>query len=297
MVGLVSPASATKRERILECAAFLEKLGYQVTIGKSCFQSFHGYLSGEDILRAEDLNQMFADKQIKGIFCVRGGYGCGRIMEFIDFDMIRQNPKVFVGYSDITSIHLAIQKLCGFVSFHGPMVSSNMLEHYDEYTKQSLEQFLFMRKTDQISFQNPESGSFEIISEGSAEGILIGGNLAVLINSIGTFYAPDFQGKALFLEDVGESIPRIDRMMTQLRLMGVFEQVSAILLGDFAECGENSDQSFGIKELIMEIFGGLNIPVISNIKCGHCFPTATIPLGARCSIDTKMRTIVMECGR
>lgn len=288
-VGLVSPSSPTTPERVELCKAFVEQLGFHVIVGKSCKKSCHGYLAGTDIERANDINEMFKNPEVKGIFCIRGGYGSARIMELLDYNMIRKNPKIFVGYSDITNLNLAFIKLCNFVTFHGPMVSSNMLEHFDEYTRKSF--FAAISMNEEYEFYNPVGEKLHIISHGRAKGRIVGGNLALLINMIGTFYMPDLRGTILFIEDVHESVPRVNRMLDQLSLLGVFEKVSGILIGDFTECGNDEDENFQIIDLFSEYFSKLNIPVISNIKSGHDYPMGTIPLGTFCNIDTVKKKI------
>lgn len=284
-VGLVCPSSPVSRERILACKAFVEGLGYEVTIGKACYETLHGYLAGSASHRARDINKMFADPTIKAIFCVRGGYGSSQLMDQLDYDVIARNPKIFVGYSDITNLNVAFHTLCDMVTFHGPMVSSNMLEHYDEYTKTCFEAAIHMKT--ELVLQNPESEPFKVLAHGIGKGTIVGGNLSLMMNLLGTFYAPDFKGKILFIEDVYESIPRIHRMLDQLRILHVFDQVAGILIGDFSECSKEDQNTYSIDDFMEEYFCKMTIPVISRVKCGHCFPTATIPLGFTCSMDTK----------
>lgn len=285
MVGLVCPSSPVLHERLLACKAFVESLGYQVTIGKSCYETLHGYLAGSALHRAKDINLMFANPKIKAIFGVRGGYGSSQIMELLDYDLIARNPKIFVGYSDITNLNIAFYTLCNMVTFHGPMVSSNMLEHYDDYTRGCFEAAIHMGE--ELRLYNPESEPMKVIVHGNCKGIVVGGNLSLLINLLGTFYAPDFKGKVLFIEDIGESIPRIHRMLDQLRILHVFDQVVGILIGEFSDCSKEDHDAFSIDDFIEEYFAYMKIPVISRVKCGHCYPTATIPLGLTCKINTK----------
>lgn len=288
-VGLVSPSSPTSPERVELCKSFVEQLGFRVIVGKSCKKNHHGYLAGTDIERANDMNEMFENPEVKGIFCIRGGYGSARIMRLLDYNMIRKNPKIFVGYSDITNLNMAFLKLCNLVTFHGPMVSSNMLEHFDDYTRESF--FAAIDMNGEYDFCNPVGEELHIISHGRAKGRIIGGNLALLINMIGTFYMPDLRGSILFIEDVHESVPRVNRMLDQLSLLGVFEQVNGILIGDFTECENDDDKSFQILDLFSEYFSQLKIPVISNIKSGHGYPMGTLPIGTICNIDTVKKRI------
>lgn len=292
MVGLVCPASPTTVDRVLACKAFVEGMGYQVKLGRSCFESFHGYLAGKKEQRAKDINQMFADPKVKAIFCIRGGYGSSQLMELLDYEMIARNPKIFVGYSDISNLNIAFNTLCQMVTFHGPMVSSNMLEHYDDYTKSCFETTIHMG--DELKFNNPVSEPLRIIVAGQASGPITGGNLALIINMLGTFYAPDFRGKILLIEDINESIPRIHRMLDQLRLLKVFDQVAGVLIGDFSGCDKEEHGRYDVNDFMKEYFSELFVPVISNLKVGHCHPTATIPLGMTCRIDTDSQSIVFR---
>lgn len=291
-VGLVAPSSPTSPERVDQCKSFIEQLGFRVIVGDSCKKRFHGYLAGTDEERASDINRMFADKRVKAIFCIRGGYGSARIMRYLDYNLIQRNPKIFVGYSDITNLNMAFFTRCNMVTFHGPMVSSNMLEHFDDYTRDSF--FKAITMTKELEFKNPNDEAFHVISQGKARGQIVGGNLALLINMIGTFYMPDLRGKILFIEDIYESVPRVNRMLDQLLLLGVFEQVSGILVGDFSDCRNDDDDSFLIEDLLMEYFSNLRIPVLSNVRSGHCHPMGTIPLGTICEMDTFHNKVIFQ---
>ncbi len=289
-IGIIAPSSPVAPDRVDKCIELLESMGYRVKTGKGCKMEYHGYLAGIDEVRAEDINQMFADQTVKGIFCLRGGNGSGRLMRLLDYNLIRQNPKVFVGYSDITNLHMAFNRLCGFVTYHGPMVSSNMLEHYDDYTRCSFEAVLNMEKY--LEFTNPCDENIECLIPGCAQGKLIGGNLSLLINMLGTFYAPVMQGAILFIEDIHENIANIDRMVGQLRLLGVFDQIAGLILGDFSECNNDGDPSFLIDEYIRDEFKDLKIPVLYKVKVGHCYPTGSFPMGAHCILNANDRKII-----
>ncbi len=288
-IGLIAPSSPVKPEILDQCIELMQTMGYRVKLGKSVKLSYHGYLAGPDDIRAEDVNTMFADNEVKAIFCIRGGNGSVRIMDKIDYDIIRRNPKVFVGYSDITNLNMAFYHLCDMVTFHGPMVSSNMLDHYDGYTRESFETTINMGKS--LDFINPEKQEIKVVTEGYGEGTIIGGNLSLLINMLGTFYAPDFKDKILFIEDVHESVPNVDRMIMQLFQLHIFEQIKGLIIGDFSECENSYDSNYLIQEYIVDTFKDVKIPVMYNIICGHCFPTATIPLGVNCIMDTKDKII------
>jgi muramoyltetrapeptide carboxypeptidase len=289
IVGLVCPSSPVSRQRVLACKAFVEGLGYQVKVGRACYESYHGYLAGSSVQRADDINLMFAEPTVKAIFCIRGGYGSSQIMELLDYEVIARNPKIFVGYSDITNLNVAFNTLCNMVTYHGPMVSSNMLEHFDEYTRRSFEAALRMET--ELIHQNPAAEPMKVLAPGACEGIVVGGNLALIINLLGTFYAPDFHNKVLFIEDIYESIPRIHRMLDQLRLLHIFDQVAGVLVGDFSESSKEDNDTYGIEDFLQEYFADMKIPVMSNVKCGHCYPTATIPLGLTCTMDTNSNLV------
>lgn len=292
MIGLVAPSSPVPSEKIDECILLLQNMGYRVKEGASCRKTYRGYLAGTDRERAKDINDMFADKDVKAIFCLRGGNGSVRIMNLLDYKMIRQNPKIFVGYSDITNLLMAFNTLCGFVTYHGPMVYSNMLKHYDDYTKASFEAVLNMEE--QYTFQNPPGKEIKVLVPGKACGQLTGGNLSLLINMLGTYWAPDFQDKILFIEDIYENIPNIDRMICQMEALGIFDQIAGVLIGDFSECENEYDPKYLINEYIQEQFAGLKVPVMYNIGVGHCYPTGSLIMGCDCQIDTEKKEIVLK---
>ncbi len=291
-VGLVCPASGVTPERVEACAAFVRQMGYYVRIGKSCKKSYHGYLAGRDEDRALDINEMFASPDIKAIFCIRGGNGTGRIMNLLDYDMIRKNPKIFIGYSDITNLNMAFYQMCDMVTFHGPMVSSNMLEHFDCYTKKCFYDVLNMEE--KYEFVNPPEKKIEVIAPGKAEGRIIGGNLSLLTSMIGTFYAPNFENTILFIEDIYEPVSSVNRMLDQLFHAGIMQQINGLLIGSFDEAENKDDPEFLVPDLMREYFRGFDKPVIAGICCGHCFPTAMLPLGARCEIDTNEKKILFR---
>jgi Uncharacterized proteins, homologs of microcin C7 resistance protein MccF len=289
-IGVIAPSSPVDPDRVDRCIVMLKNMGYQVKEGAGCRMKYHGYLAGTDEIRARDINQMFADQTVNGIFCLRGGNGSGRLMKLLDYNLIRQSPKVFVGYSDITNFHMAFNQLCGFVTYHGPMVSSNMLEHYDDYTRESFEAVLNM--DDYLEFKNPCDEEIKCLIPGYAEGKLIGGNLSLLINMLGTFYAPVMQGAILFIEDIYENISNIDRMVGQLRLLGVFDQIAGLIIGDFSECKNDGDSSFLIDEYIQDEFKDLKIPVLYKVKVGHCYPSGSFPMGAYCILEATEKKII-----
>lgn len=288
-IGIIAPSSPVSLEKLNQCQKVLEDMGYKVKIGKSAYESVCGYMAGSAQLRAEDINSMFADKNIDAIFCIRGGYSSCTVMEYLNYDIIKNNPKIFVGYSDITSYNIAFNQKCDFVTYHGPMVSSNMISQYDDFTKKSFEDALNM--DEELELKNPVGEEFKVLVEGYAKGRITGGNMTLINPSIGTDYEIDTKGKILFLEEVEESVPKIEKMLYQLKYSGKFDDCAGVLIGDFSDCNNTYDESYNVDCLMKDFFKDFKKPVMSNIKSGHCSPMSTIILGAVCTIDTEKKTI------
>ena len=245
------------------------------------------YLAGRPESRAEDIHRMFADPEIKGIICARGGYGSAQVMPFLDKEIVAGNPKIFLGFSDITNILNWINQSCGFVAYHGPMASSNMVDPpMDAYTRSALEQAVFA-DWEELEFKNPEGDEPEVIVPGRAEGRLAGGNVTVFARTLGTFYQPDVRGRILFLEDVSEQVASLDMYFAQMENAGIFDQVSGILFGDFNECENKYEESYKVEELLRDRFSSKKIPVLAGLRCGHRAVTGTLPMGAWCAMDAE----------
>lgn len=240
-IGVVAPASPTLEENVEKAHKKLKDLGFKVKMGKSCYEKY-GYLAGTDSLRAEDINHMFRDEEVDGIICLRGGYGTPRILELLDYDLIKKHPKVFIGYSDITALHIAITRFSQLITFHGPMVASDMLGDFNQFSKKSL--FNFIMEGEYLrNIKNPPGEELKTMNPGIAEGSIIGGNLSLIADTLGTPYEIDLKGKILFIEEVGEEPYQIDRMLTQLRLAGKLKEAEGIILGDFNNCvAKSSDR-------------------------------------------------------
>ena len=202
-VGLVAPSSAIETERVAMCVDKIQEMGYKVKVADNLDNNYHNFVAGPAKVRADWVNKMFADPEVDAVFCVRGGDGSAWIMEYLDEEVIKANPKPFLGYSDITNLHLFINEKCGFGTFHGPMVSSNMVENFDEETERSFYEIL--NGEGEIDFWNPAGKELETITPGKAEGTLAGGNLTLVSDAIGTFYDLDPTGKIIFLEDIHSS--------------------------------------------------------------------------------------------
>jgi muramoyltetrapeptide carboxypeptidase len=280
LVGVVSPSSSPDDlSKINLGVQYLEKLGYKVAVGKNVGQ-VKGYLAGDDSARVNDIHSMFSKKEVKAVFTVRGGYGAMRLLDNLDFDLIKKNPKIFVGYSDINALQLAIFKNCGLVTFSGPMVAVDFAGEVSPFTE---ENFWKMVTSDKKigRLYNPNDEKFFLLSKGKAEGRILGGNLTVINSMMGTGYLPDFSKSLLMLEDINEPPYKVDRMLNQMRLAKIIKKAAGIILGRFVNCYE-ADQmknTLTLNEVVEEYFSSLKIPVIYNFKHGHIKDNLTVPLG------------------
>lgn len=282
-VALTAPASPVSPEALSLAVDSLIFLGLEPVIMPSCTSRCE-YLSGSDSRRADDINHAFASREIKGIFCIRGGYGSARLLPLLDTAIIQKNPKPFVGYSDITALHCASSIFGPMVTFHGPMPSSGY-RLMDDFTLASLKLWLFSPDKAK-SLENPPEHRLEIICPGKASGILTGGNLSVLVSTLGSPYEIDTKGKILFIEDVNEEPYKIDRALTSLTLAGKFRDCSAVLLGTFSECEpKNPTCEYSADSIIRHTVSALEKPVVSNIRAGHIPCQLTLPMGALIHID------------
>ncbi len=280
VIGIISPASSPDDlTRIENGVKYFEKLGYRVEIGRNVGK-YHGYLAGTNEERLEDLHGMFNNKNVKAIICVRGGYGSPRLLDKIDYKLIAANPKIFVGYSDITALQLAFLKKIGLVTFAGPMVA---VDFYDEVSPFTEEMFwtLITSKKSFGKIRLPDDEKIFSITKGNIKGRIVGGNLALVTSLVGTDFLPDFKEKILFLEEVGELPYRVDRMLNQLKLAKLLKQVKGVILGTFTDCNEidPNKRTLTLGEVISDYFEDLNIPIVYNFKHGHIKNNITIPFG------------------
>lgn len=293
-IGVIAPSSQVTEGKQQLVYNKLTQMGFKVKMGKSCYENY-GYLSGTDEVRAKDLNDMFLDKEVDGIICIRGGYGTPRILELLDYEGIKNNPKVFMGYSDITALHIAMNQLCNLVTFHGPMAASDMIGDFSDFSKESM--FKAIGKTEAMGLlDNPKGEEIETLNGGVAEGEIIGGNLSLIVATIGSPYEIDTKGKIFFIEEVGEQPYRIDRMLTQLKLAGKFDDATGIVLGDWNDCdcpaqtGEYED-SLTLRQVFEDIVVPAGKPTIFNLKSGHCEPKITIPFGVKARLDADKKEL------
>lgn len=292
-IAIVAPASPSSIGEVGSLVKKMKSLGVDVEIGKSVKQRDKSmkYLSMSDTDRAEELMYYFTRKDINGIFCARGGYGVMRILDKLDYDLIRSNPKIVIGYSDITALLLAINIKSDLVCYHGPVASSEMNDFSMKYLLAEL--FENISFTD-IEYKDPK---MEIFSEGYAVGRLTGGNLTMVASSLGTPYEIDTKDSIIFLEETREHPYKIDRMLTQLKLSGKFNQAKGIILGNFDNLNTKSNffpgGSFTTLQVLKDRLSDLNIPVMLGLPFGHMTNKFTLPLGILAKIDTASKSFAI----
>jgi muramoyltetrapeptide carboxypeptidase len=286
LIGIITPASAPKDiSRIEKSVKYFEKLGFKVEVGKNVGKSY-GYLAGTDKQRLEDIHYMFSKKEVKAVICARGGYGTPRLLEKIDYELISKNPKIFVGYSDITSLQLALLYQCGLVTFAGPMAAVDFWDEVNKYTEENFWKLLTSnKKFGKVNL--PLKHNLKIHWAGKSEGRIVGGNLAHLIASFGTPYHPKYKNKILLIEDVDEAPYRIDRMLSQLKHANVFEKISGLIFGQFTDCEEkdNEKPTLTLEQVFEDFIKDMKIPVVSNFPHGHVKETMTIPYGIEVELN------------
>lgn len=298
-VGLVNPGSAIAERVDVEIVRErLRALDLQSKLGEHVYDR-RGYLAGTDAERARDLNQLFADPDVDAILAVRGGWGTNRLLPFLDYDSIRRHPKIVMGYSDITSLLLALYAKSRFVTFHGPVGISS----WNAFSVSQVRRLLF--EGEAIRMTNPRTSRealvetqhrVQTITPGTARGPLAGGNLSVLTSLLGSDYLPDWEGHVLFLEDVGEDIYRIDRMMTQLKLAGVLDQLAGFVFGRCTRCepGSGGYGSLTLMEVLHDHVAPFDIPAWYGSMIGHLKNKFTVPLGVPAKIDAEKGTIALQ---
>jgi len=292
-IGIISPSSPPSDEAKFQAGLdYLQQKGFKVKVGAHCL-SRYGYLAGLDAERADDLNRMFRNPEIDAIICSRGGYGAPRILHLIDYEAIKANPKIFVGYSDITALQHAIYAKSGLVTFSGPMVAVEMGRGIEPFTEKQFWRFLVNDRADYPSLSNVEQYAFDVLKPGVAEGRLMGGCLSVLAGIIGTPYMPDYRDTVLILEDIDEEPYSIDRNLCQLKAAGVFNQVQGIIFGQFldSEPEDSSKPSLTVEQVLGDLIADLSIPVIMNYAYGHGMLKYTIPIGGKIRLNTVEKSI------
>ena len=278
-IGIVAPASPFDKVKFYQGIEALESMGFRTSVSEDLFVT-NGYLAGTDRHRANMVNRLFADKNIKAVVCAKGGFGSLRMLSLLDLQLIERNPKIFIGFSDISALLYVFLANCGLVTFHGPMVTT--LADATEETKNSM--FLTIT-TDIKPVLKPKEGV--TINPGIASGPVAGGNLTTLCHLAGTPYTPNFKGKILLLEDKGEAAYRIDRMLSQMKLAGCFDGLKGLALGSFEDCGK-LDEIFLIVD---DIFKENKIPILAGLEIGHGTNNFTVPMGLEATLDTNRQRL------
>ena len=299
LIALVAPAGPADRSLVLAYQQQLLDDGFRVLLDEKMPDRKSGYLAGQDKDRIEELNLALRDPNVRGIFPVRGGFGLTRILDQIDFAALRNDPKIIIGYSDLTALHLAIARKSRVISFHSPMPMSNLVhcnlpEH--EYANSSFARMLFCdrypQSIDGTTIEIPAGEKILKIKGGKSQGRLMGGNLSLLCATLGTPFAVEPKGTILFMEDVNEAPYRVDRLMSQLRLACVLESVEGIIVGQFTN--KDPGEAKQIDQIIAEYATTIRCPMIANFPIGHVPNNATLPHGARVELDADRGVVVFR---
>jgi muramoyltetrapeptide carboxypeptidase len=298
-VGLISPASATFLEEEIDIVVdAIHGLGLVPYLAPH-LRDRYGYLGGKDIDRAADVNRFFADSKIAALMPMRGGWGCSRMLPYLDYQLIRRNPKIIVGFSDITTLILGIHAQTGLVTFHGPQGLTSWLPDQTEYFRR----ILF--GGEMVTFENLKDSSdtdrlmrvknrIQTINPGKARGRLIGGNLSVFSGIVGSPYVPNLKGAILFLEDVHENVYRLDRLITHLKVAGVFKQIAGFIFGQCPDCSPDADYgSLTLEEVVWDHIKPLGVPAFFGAEIGHIETILTLPIGVEVEIDANLGKIQM----
>ena len=291
IVGIAAPASAPPDPRAIDRSIqALEHLGFRTKLPPNV-RKRRGFLAGSDRDRASDLMRLFSDPKVRAIVCVRGGYGSARLLPLLDYQLIRANPKILVGYSDITSLHSALWVKAGLGYFHGPMLNSDFIkERMPEFTLNSFLRILTEPQAAGSISQGYNKKTVRVLRAGSAAGQLVGGNISILCASLGTPYQPSFKKKILFFEDLDELPFRFDRMLTQLLNAGLLQQVAGVAIGINKNCKDSKARTAKeyrqtVEDVFKERLLPLGVPVISGLPFGHVRWNATLPIGVKALLD------------
>jgi len=287
LIGLVTPGSPIEKRQLDETIQKLENLGFR-TYNTDSVLAEYGYFAGRDQERADELMHMFTNKEVDGIWCVRGGYGSIRILNLLDFEKIEQNPKVFVGYSDITALLTTVFEQTGLVTYHGPVGISD----FNDFSVKSLEkvilnpgnQYRIPYEREDDTEDNPEFDRYTIHG-GKAEGELIGGNISVLDSMIGSRFEPNFENKIVYLEEIEEKTYRVDKMLFHLLEATTLKKAAGVVMGVFSDCNINDEPRLSLRTAIEDLLRPLGIPVSYGLSFGHINKMVTIPNGIRARMN------------
>jgi len=291
-IGIVAPAWSFDHEEFMNGVNMIEELGYRVKYDTSIFNRYWS-MAGVDKWRAQQITKMFIDNEVKAIFCANAGYGSIRTLPYLDKRAIRHHPKIFVGYSDVTILLAYLRRIARMVVFHGPVVAG---EIHEGMNHASLD-YLFKAITSTSATGVIKNQSVRCIFPGRVSGILVGGNLSMLISSIGTPYEVDTGNKILFLEEINESLEVIDNHLMQLRLSGKLKHIKGLILGQLINCRDTSGSGFTIADVIDDVFAGMNIPVIHGFPSGHQGQDGlniTLPFGITVTLDAEEPQLIIH---
>ena len=281
-IGIVSPSSWLNEPDLKTAVSVFENKGYKLVLGESVFLKEFTY-AGTPQERADDINNMFANPDIDAIICARGGYGANRVLPLLDYDLIQENPKIFMGYSDITAFLISITQKTGLITFHGPMLTS-FKKRMVNYNFDLMENILV--GSESVTIQSPSELPACILKSGKAKGTLWGGNMCLLVNRLGTLDQLNTDGAILFIEDFDEYLYAFDRMLVHMKKAGMFENIKGLIIGELVDM-KDYDDPFGksTNEIVMDVCGDLDIPIISNFPCGHGIYQATLPISIPVQLD------------
>jgi muramoyltetrapeptide carboxypeptidase len=289
-VGIVAPASAIQPEALEAGTNRLRDLGYQVVLGESVLQR-DLYFAGNTAARAADFMRMFERSDIRGIICARGGYGANYLLPHVELDVIERNPKILIGYSDITSLLTWITDETGLVTFHGPMAAKDFAHNEGV----DLDSFIAAVEGKPYSLDSTAIASFKTLIPGDASGTLYGGCLSMLAASLGTPYEIETSGSILFIEDVATKPYQIDRMLMHMKYAGKFEGVKAIVFGEMTDCHQPGGQQYTLEEIILRVLGDLHIPIAYGLPSGHVLgQNLTLPFGVLAHLHAAADSVTLK---
>jgi muramoyltetrapeptide carboxypeptidase len=293
-IAIIAPAGPPDPERLKKGKRFFEKAGYKVKIYPQARRKL-GYLAGDDRSRAEALVDAFADDTVDAVMCARGGYGALRLLPFVDFEIIKKNPKIFIGYSDITVLLLSIYKKCNLVTFHGPMGAIDFGKAEKPYTSESFFNIL-TANSNGGGVDIPPNYKISVIKGGIARGRIIGGNLCLMTKLIGTGLLPSFKNRLVFFEDTEEEPYRVDGYLSQLFQTTDFGRAAGYIIGEFTRAAPKYGYMTGwkVRDVINDYFSGINVPVIYGFPCGHGKEKITIPIGVRAELDADRISLIFK---
>ncbi len=292
-IGLITPSGPIKKQQLIDAVAQLKSLGFNTYYEESVLDQY-GYFAGKDADRAAELNKMFGNDKVDAVLCVRGGYGAIRILDILDYDLIKSNPKILMGYSDITAFLNAIHERTGLVTFHGPLGISPfndfVLNSFESVVMNPASHYKYPYLREPGTEKNPEFDRYTI-NRGKATGELVGGNISVLASMIGGGFEPDFEGKIVFLEEIEEKTYRVDKMLVHMLQATNLKKAAGIVFGVFNQCNINDEPRLTLKQAIGDLFSPLDMPISYGFPFGHIDTIITIPIGIKARFNATANTL------